>query len=209
MNYGDFSGMFRHQAYQFGRGGDEVWGYCVWQPQLEKSQSTAAFFLPNNVFLSGEVFELSGPWVFNTGFTQPDGSLVSIETVSEILSDPTGSHALPASRAQHYALWDIPDYEYSIWTHGRFIYNGKVVGEFSHSQFRMPPACKANPYWQGEGDCTRLAVEQHEVWEDDGGGVWSVKHDRRCWAALDLGTIWYVEDDLHGVSFGMRQAWQY
>lgn len=207
--YTDYAQMFAKSAFQFGRD-DGSWGQVVVQPNADGIHSVSQFFDNALIATSGEMMEVRDGWVFNSGFRQPDGSVVRISTIAEILSDQTGSHDITVvGGPQHYALNDIPGYQYSIWTHAHFISpEGKIVGEYSHSQERYPAADFTNPFWLGYGQKTRRCIGHHEEWTDDGGGVWSLKIKRFAHLAKGAG-LWHVQDEMSPISFGMRLNWSY
>lgn len=214
--YADFSGCNSRITYAFGQDA-APWGLVSWQPRksnvpFQPLLTVAQFFDPALNPTSGELMEIRDDgWVYNTGFRNPDGVTgTRIRTVKEIYSDHTGQHDITVPGGpQHYALWVVPDHEYGIWSKGQFVdHTGKAFAEFSHSQQWFLPELRLNPFWKGDGE-VRLAVRHHEEWYDDGDGRWAMRHCRMDWMALGAGTIWYVEDELYGVDYGMQYSWTY
>lgn len=210
--YSDYSMMFAQSALQFGRDNGS-WGQIVVQPHGDGINSCSQFFDNALRPTSGELMLLKDGWVFNVGFRNPDGSINRISTIQEILSDPSGSHDITVPGGpQHYAIQDIPDYAYSVWTLANIINpQGQVTGTYSHSQYRYPPADFTNQYWLGDANKTRRCIGHHEEWWDGNGG-WSMKLKRTAHLAKNMG-LWHVHDDLATdpimIEYGMRFNWTY
>ncbi len=201
--------MFQRWGQEFGNQGG-VWGFVVWQPS--SPTTTAAYFYdPSQNLQSIENYEVSDGWVLNTGFTQPNGTFARISVIQEILSTPSGQTDITvAGGPQHYTMWEIPPYDYSIWTYANIIdtSTGQVVSTFSHSQDYHQPTNVTDPFWLGDSQTTRRSITQHEEWWDSQGG-WSMKYNRTANTAQNTGTIWYMDDSLYGVQYGLLYTWTY
>ena len=208
MTYADFSMCFSRRAYLFGAH-EGPWGLVQWQPNITTpdTATVAQFYGTDLNPTSGELMVKSGFWIYNNGFKNSDGSFNHIKVIGQRTGGhpgqpPEGVDITDVGGVQTYALWNIPDYNYWIWTKGKI-----EQSEFAHSQWWGVPRMVTNPFWHGEGSNTRLCIEMREEWYE--GNPWAMTHCRTCYLALDTGTIWLCIDHLNSVEYGMILAWDY
>ena len=199
--YNDFARLFVPHVTVFGK--SAPWGLVKHEP--EGDFTIAQFYTPSLRPTSGESMSRHDEWIDNDGFYNSDGSMNRIYVIKQILNGPNGAEDITVPGGpQRYVLNEIPDYDYSIWTHGRIEQN-----VFSHSQWWGVPRMVTNPYWRGEGSNTRLCIEMREEWYEAVNGIWTMIHCRTAYHAQNTGTIWLVDDHLHDEQFGMIDEWDY